>query len=181
MLGSVVQTSSLMGNASSTVRSKIPGDVMRWPSYRFNGEEWEKNKYQKNPPVIEGLTSSLTIVTYNVWFERTFPKRFPAISALLRSSAPDVICLQEVLPDFVQLLAKEKWIQDEMYIWDLTGLMPDYGVMILSRFPMQMQELILESFMDRSMQFGTFIVNGEEVICPLHRIMTLGSYWNSAS
>lgn len=84
----------------------------------------------------------MRVFSLNVWFEKHFfNRRCRAICALIRSNKPDVVCLQEVTPDFVLQLNNERntgdaeshWLNDYLCsdpAFDGTTVAP-YGVMML--------------------------------------------------
>src|SRR5262249_43607914 len=56
----------------------------------------------------------------------------------VRARRPDVICLQEIVPESLAVLLAEPWIRDEYRISDARGDTFDaYGVVILSRLPVR--------------------------------------------
>jgi len=82
---------------------------------------------------------TMTVVTYNILgdgFEKE--KRWPALLAILGDSKADVIALQEAVPAFLALLAKEKWAKDYVAakVDGNTG-----GQVILSRWPVSRSRL----------------------------------------
>lgn len=47
----------------------------------------------------------LSVVSYNIWFDETDRNvRFDALLSLIKSNNPDIICLQEVVPEIYNLL-----------------------------------------------------------------------------
>ena len=78
----------------------------------------------------------LTFVTYNVLADPVRTKeRIPVLLKLLRDADADVIALQEVVPWFTALLAKEDWAKK----YQTTTIRPEDagGQYILSRHPIQ--------------------------------------------
>lgn len=67
------------------------------------------------------LPQQCHFVTWNILFDYHHPalihtdQRYPAILSTLRSSLPDVICLQEVTASFLHLLLDELWLQEHHY------------------------------------------------------------------
>lgn len=77
----------------------------------------------------------LNIISYNVWFDKYyFVERFQAQMKLFQKWQAHVICLQEVTPNYVQLLAQDGYICDNFYMtvnpYNATDVQP-YGVLIL--------------------------------------------------
>jgi exonuclease III len=86
-----------------------------------------------------------------VWFDDfKQEERYQSILAVLEQSNADVICLQEVTHPFMHkhLLCSE-FIRAKYYISGNT--LPNYGVLILSKFPSYFYEVHLPSKMKRSM------------------------------
>lgn len=67
------------------------------------------------------LPAQCHFVTWNILFDYHHSslihtdQRYPAILSTLRSSLPDVICLQEVTASFLHLLLDELWVQEHHY------------------------------------------------------------------
>jgi len=122
----------------------------------------------------------LTVLTYNVWFaDLLFDIRAKTILQLILDNNPDIVCLQEVLPEFVRNhLAKDKRIRDRYkYISDTTGdSVHPYGVVLLSRYPMaRLREIKLETGMGRVFLLGDFMINGSLVGIGTVHLESLGT------
>lgn len=107
----------------------------------------------------------------NVWFDLFYAaERRTALFQAIKEKGADIICFQEVKPDFIDFLTNAiDWIQKDYYISDATGdFVEPYGVCILSRFPIKQLNcwslptemarncLIAElQFNDTSIQFAT--------------------------
>ena len=73
----------------------------------------------------------LAVVTYNVWFDSLrYTERCDALFEILEASAADVICLQEVLPPFLQRLQAQAWVKRYAVA---SSILQRYGVAILAR------------------------------------------------
>jgi tyrosyl-DNA phosphodiesterase 2 len=108
----------------------------------------------------------LTLATFNVWFgESDFQTRAHGLLDILQQKRPDVIGLQEVTPDFLRILLAQKWVQNEYWVSDVTGITVDnYGVLMLGRLPaINLMLHDLPSHMGRRLLAATFTLNGEEV------------------
>jgi tyrosyl-DNA phosphodiesterase 2 len=83
--------------------------------------------------------TALTVVTWNVWFAPYyFEPRFRALLEVVRGRRPDVICLQEIVPDSLELLLAEPWVRDGYRVSDVRGdTLDSYGVVLLSRLPIR--------------------------------------------
>ncbi len=97
-------------------------------------EEARKSRARPIPP--PSSVRQLTLVTYNVMGgghrEGT---RLPALLAILRAAAPDIVALQEVSARTVAALRSQPWAR--RYHWTLSpgARSPHGGLLILSRFP----------------------------------------------
>jgi endonuclease/exonuclease/phosphatase family metal-dependent hydrolase len=102
--------------------------------YKCENNIWSEFENQKNVELKE-----LKISTFNVWFDRFyFVDRVNEIINILKSSNTHIICLQEVTPQFINLLARNDWIQKECYISDYNGSCFNmYGLMTISRIPIE--------------------------------------------
>lgn len=82
--------------------------------------------------------AALNILTYNVWFEKhvQFEARARAVFDIVDRSEPDVVCLQEVLPEFVDLilhwLSESGNLREYQLSGDRESVRP-YGVLMLVR------------------------------------------------
>lgn len=100
--------------------------------------------------------SRLRVVTWNVWFDDLCKSE--RMAALLRevfSMAPDVACLQEVLPELAQALRACGWLTD---VYDISPFdVGAYGCMMLVRKDLQAEfvEVPLTTLMDRNLVLAT--------------------------
>ncbi len=135
-------------------------------------EELKPQKFNKETQswteAVDAVESAevteLTLVTYNVWFGKYyFQERCEALLKIVRDGEADVIGLQEVTPNFLEIVLKQRWVRDSYYISDATGVsVQDYGVLLLSRIPIRrmfLHELL--SFMNRKFLVAEFCINGE--------------------
>ena len=79
---------------------------------------------------------TLTVVTYNVLADPVeLKKRIPPLMKLLQESDADIIALQEVVPWFTAMLAKEPWAK----AYQVPKIAPENagGQFILSRIPIE--------------------------------------------
>lgn len=134
---------------------KLEKRLSRLKSGTFNPktQQWES---EHQLPAIP-TKSDISIVTQNVLFEfggeQEFndliysEKRVPLLQTLLGNQLiptsilflgetnADIIALQEVMPDFHTSLLKQKWLQQNYHISDITGESVNPGVMLLSKYP----------------------------------------------
>lgn len=70
-------------------------------------------------------TKRLSFITYNIWFDpREFKARNLKILEIIREKNADVVCLQEVVPQFIKdFLVKDKWITSNYKISDVDGML----------------------------------------------------------
>ncbi len=77
----------------------------------------------------------LTFITYNIWF--SLWRRQQRMTELLRlwsTLKPDVICLQEVVPDTLAFILEQPWIRAQYCVSDSSGrTVQPYGVTILTK------------------------------------------------
>eukprot|EP01120_Amphizonella_sp_Union-15-10_P013052 TRINITY_DN5994_c0_g1_i1.p1 TRINITY_DN5994_c0_g1~~TRINITY_DN5994_c0_g1_i1.p1 ORF type:complete len:315 (-),score=37.21 TRINITY_DN5994_c0_g1_i1:39-983(-) len=107
----------------------------------------------------------LRLVTWNVWFASyQYDKRCEEISRELEKCQADVICLQEVLPEFVNKITKEDWIKS-YYLSDASEngeTLGRYGVLIISRIPLtNLSVHTLPSHMGRTVLRSDYTLNGD--------------------
>ena len=123
---------------------------------------------------IEATRQMLRCVSYNVWFDQhQFHKRCMALFDILRHSDAHCICLQEVLPDFIEILVQQEWVRQRFCVSDTTGsTLGAYGVLMLidrSVMPSQFTLHPLESAMGRSLLTCRVRVAGEDcTIATIH-------------
>jgi endonuclease/exonuclease/phosphatase family metal-dependent hydrolase len=109
-------------------------ECLKKKMFRCENNIWSEFETQKNLELKE-----LKISTFNVWFDRFyFSDRVNEIINILKSSSSHIICLQEVTAQFINLLAKNDWIQKECYISDYNGTCFNlYGLMTISTVPIE--------------------------------------------
>uniref|UniRef100_A0A7S3YZU8 Endonuclease/exonuclease/phosphatase domain-containing protein n=1 Tax=Lotharella globosa TaxID=91324 RepID=A0A7S3YZU8_9EUKA len=106
----------------------------------------------------------LSVLTWNVWFgNRAEPKsrfrlRCRAILKSLGRTRADVICLQEVVPQFLQMIQKAKWVREG---YDAScRLVYGYGVVMLVRKGLECEftKVPLPTRMGRDLHLGQCIL-----------------------
>eukprot|EP01094_Clydonella_sp_ATCC50884_P019353 TRINITY_DN3756_c0_g1_i2.p1 TRINITY_DN3756_c0_g1~~TRINITY_DN3756_c0_g1_i2.p1 ORF type:complete len:330 (-),score=62.23 TRINITY_DN3756_c0_g1_i2:221-1210(-) len=125
-----------------------------------------------------GSTQPLKVVTFNVWFsEMKRDARTKHILELCREHEPDFICLQEVVPSTLRVIAHNEWVQENYFLTDSdASTIMHYGVVILSRArPLSAHLLVLPSRMDRYLVSVTAMVGGVEVLCATVHLESLSS------
>lgn len=97
----------------------------------------------------------LRVLTWNVWFDSFFgPLRQRALMKELLAVAPDVACLQEVLPVFAEVLRQDSAIRE---VYDISSQdVAPYGCLMLARRDLQPQfgSQPLPTRMGRSLLFA---------------------------
>ena len=83
--------------------------------------------------------AAIDLATWNVWFlPYAFEERFRAVLAILGARRPEVICLQEIIPESLAMLLAEPWVRAEYRISDARGDTFDgYGVVLFTRLPVR--------------------------------------------
>jgi len=158
-----------MGNTSEKIThySENVGPITKWASCKFDKKEKIWKQYFFTSEDRTNSIEKLITLTYNVWFETgvAFDTRCSALFDIMKQTKADIICLQEVIPRFVQKLVKETWLQDNYYISDCDGsTVGSYGVMILSKIPVnQFVEYQLNSEMERSLLTAELIINSQNI------------------
>eukprot|EP01132_Coremiostelium_polycephalum_P002684 gene2684-3329_t len=82
-------------------------------------------------------SKNLKFITFNVWFDSfLWKERAKHLFEIIRMKSPDVVCLQEVTPLFLEYLCQQRWVIDDYYLSDCSG--PDttdtvypYGVIMM--------------------------------------------------
>ncbi len=81
--------------------------------------------------------SRLSVLTWNVWFDQLEQRvRYNAICSICQEIQPDVICFQEVIPYFVEVVRNTKYLMDNYTCSDslMNGkTIEPYGVMTLCK------------------------------------------------
>ena len=105
-------------------------------SYEHGSSQWAKRILDENAPVrSHNPPKTFSVITWNVLFdkfnnEKTFmgkpaidrcsKQRYVAISKVLQDTDADVICLQEVMPEFYQFLTEQHWVRNYTLSCDKT-------------------------------------------------------------
>jgi len=82
------------------------------------------------------VSSLLTVMTWNIWFDKTNrPQRTEILLNEVRSYDPDIIALQEVVPESMEIIIAK--MHPTYYIIGLNpnGFPAGYDTLILSKFP----------------------------------------------
>lgn len=113
--------------------------------------------------------AGLKVLTFNIWFDMYARKtRNLEIVALLKDHEPTVVCLQEVLKDFVVLILADEWIREHYMLSNRT--MQGYGCLILLRrrvcFDAELRETRITSNMDRELHTVSFTYGPQRT--PVH-------------
>lgn len=116
-------------------------------------------------PGIDKSMSTLTVLTWNVWFDKFRQvERNSAIFSHCLSLQPDVICFQEVTPSFVELMQSSGLL--DLYDCSINGhersVIP-YGVMSLAKKSMSASFSFhkFESKMYRQLLVTSFCAGGQ--------------------
>jgi len=146
------------------------------------GEKWGRNgkwihKPAENCPVIKS-GEELRILTYNVWFDQLYEEeRRDAIFHEIQSLSPHIVCLQEVLPEFIKALIQQTWAQENYYLSDATGdFVSPYGCCILSRMDVtNFSAWLLPTMMGRSCLIAEFQIDNNSFLCATVHLESLDS------
>jgi len=103
--------------------------------------------------------------------------RYENILQMFQKYKPDIICLQEVVPYFVELLVNNNYVRENYFVhhvdpyrWTISG----YGTYILSTIPFRLNWYRFTSKMDRNLQVGIFKINDELIYCGNVHLESLG-------
>ena len=136
------------------MKERLPG--------RFDADN---QSWIEEPVPVEDLEASeLTFVTYNVWFGQDHRyKRCEALLRIVRDCRADVIALQEIMPDFLEVVLEMQWVRENYYVSDLKGdTVQPYGVLLLSRLPIsRLYHCEMPSNMFREMLVAEYLINGQ--------------------
>jgi endonuclease/exonuclease/phosphatase family metal-dependent hydrolase len=147
-------------NMSRVQSTKVDTTFDPWLFNKDTGK-WMQTEH---PSSGTHVCDTLKIVTYNVWFDKRAKKeRMHALMNICKVA--DIICLQEVTLEFLNWVLQEDWVQNGVYISDVSGdTMNSYGVLILSRVPVEKFTLhILPTFMERKFLVAHLKINDETV------------------
>jgi len=85
---------------------------------------------------------------------------------MLKDKSPHIICLQEVIPEFIQDLVNQEWVREYYMSSDVTGhFVEPYGVCILSKFPIVYSAWSLPTQMGRNLVIGSLKFKSGHSIC----------------
>jgi tyrosyl-DNA phosphodiesterase 2 len=108
------------------------------PAYKWSDElnKWSAMTVSKRLHVLPQGIETLTIVTWNVWFDQfMFARRCQEIIDILLHLDADFICIQEATAAFVTGLCAQDFVRKNYYVSDVEGkTFSRYGVMMLSKF-----------------------------------------------
>lgn len=104
--------------------------------YRFQPEiaAWEAW-----PSARVTSPAKLTLLTYNLWFDQfRWRDRLTSALAEVDEHRADIIGLEEVTPEFLELILATDWVRSDYWVSDVSGetLQPN-GVLLLARHPLQ--------------------------------------------
>ncbi|MFO0547823.1 MAG: endonuclease/exonuclease/phosphatase family protein [Polyangiaceae bacterium] len=104
---------------------------------RFREGDWRPSTDGAVSDDASGRVDRLRIVTWNIWFAPYEQhRRTLALLEALEQFKPNVIALQEVVPETLAVIAESPWVRRRFELTDATGeTLSDYGVVLLSRFP----------------------------------------------
>ena len=115
---------------------------------------------------------SMTVATYNVWFDDSFAeRRYCAIADLLSRDVPDVVVFQEVTPTALAVFLAQPWIRAGYRRAAVTGAdVGNYGMLMLTRLPInRVTYTPLPTRLARGFLQAEFTINGRrQVVCSVH-------------
>ncbi|KAF2078384.1 hypothetical protein CYY_000367 [Polysphondylium violaceum] len=96
-----------------------------------------KEQVKEREKEMENNHNILTFITFNVWFDQYFWKeRANHLFKIIKEKTPDIVCLQEVTPVFLDYLTSQLWVKDNYCLSDNGNLdtVYPYGVVVLFKF-----------------------------------------------
>jgi tyrosyl-DNA phosphodiesterase 2 len=117
-------------------------------------------------------SDSLTLTTFNVWFDSYFAdERYRAIAHLLSREMPDVMVFQEITPTALNIFLAEPWIRTHYRRAAVVGgRVGNYGMLMLSRLPTaNVTYARLPTRLSRGFLRAEFVIDGRPlVVCSVH-------------
>jgi hypothetical protein len=117
----------------------------------------------------------LSCMTFNVWFKPwKFGLRAMSLFRIIEERMPSIVCLQEVTPRFLRLLASEPWVRENYFLSDNTAAQncSPYGVLMLVSLKLRycfkgFHTRILPSRMERTLLVAKFVTShgSVDVVC----------------
>jgi len=104
------------------------------------------------------------ILSYNIWFSKELrEERLESLIATIQYYNPDIICLQEVVPDCLNVL--KNTMQEYKYCFPCS-LEYAYGCVIMSKLPImaQYEHEFPNSVMGRKLQVCRFEINNKTLV-----------------
>jgi len=111
----------------------------------------------------------IRVATFNLWYSVEHrAERTTAALAILHEEDADVLCLQEVTPEFLERTLAEPWVREKYSIShkdaQSLGVMKYATVMLSKLEVLGYSSHDLPSFMDRRLIVGSFRVHGYDVL-----------------
>jgi endonuclease/exonuclease/phosphatase family metal-dependent hydrolase len=110
--------------------------------------------------------NSISVMTWNIWFDSfEYIKRMESIISIILSNQPDIVCLQEVVPDFDYILNSSSYSNNILQHYNcspFSNVNAGYGVITLSKKSITVNHefINLPSSMNRQLLITSFQING---------------------
>ncbi|KYQ92607.1 hypothetical protein DLAC_06601 [Tieghemostelium lacteum] len=106
--------------------------------YSITLNKWIVYNYKLYPhQILDNNQTKLSFITYNVWFDSfLWKERANELFKILSHYQPDIICLQEVTPTFLDYIKDQVWLRNSYCIsdnGDFDTVFP-YGVLMLIKY-----------------------------------------------
>uniref|UniRef100_A0A7S4GJQ2 C2H2-type domain-containing protein n=1 Tax=Eutreptiella gymnastica TaxID=73025 RepID=A0A7S4GJQ2_9EUGL len=119
----------------------------------------------------------VSVVTFNVLFDFYYQEeifsaqRYSAVMDSLRDTNADVIGLQEVTPQFVEMLMTQPWVQRSYFVSEVSSVVVQpFGQVILSRIPLTSVQLYHMNKVKTAL-FGHMMIGGvDHAFCVCHLV-----------
>lgn len=114
---------------------------------------------------MRSVTAELQVFTWNVWFkDYAFEYRMENILKTVLDLQPDVVCFQEVIPLFANMIHDNIHIQG-IYVMSPFDMDVNYGTISLAKMKLNSNFSVMDfpSHQGRNLLLTTFVVNGQSI------------------
>ncbi|KAG2385982.1 hypothetical protein C9374_003131 [Naegleria lovaniensis] len=152
--------------------------------FDVESREWTRFNMSHYPKMMKEMKSfpdQLKIVSLNVWFANILQnKRYEAQLDFFEQVNPDIICLQEMIPNYIENnLLKRDFVRNNYIISDIDGTSVDpYGVMVLVKRSLPILDIRITSLTTRMGRKFIHVAFAKE---PITDITLMEKYFASAS
>jgi len=136
-------------NDMASSKGSLSNFLKKFPSHRFDKTKRSWIDISNEPASLINNTT-LSFLTYNVWFEQVnFKNRLKSLFDIFTNYSPDFICLQEVTEPFMKELINKDFIRDNYcFSGNFRG---SYDVLMLSKHNVSFYTKAFRSRMGRNL------------------------------